>query len=221
VCDLPVTYCIIAAAAPARRMSNDVYFDGAEAIYQLLKTNWAGLDSSLYPAVALAIEKEVTFVVKNTGGSCAHRVLRSRVEYMLLVLHNIASCVRCLEILSDATFGLLYDLLKCITVDMMHGDVSEDDKSEVSDSCMTESNAAMFCGCDGALHRDSCGYLAAEDSLPPSRTRWTQMCSTTLACLLVKILQQVLVHIIFRYSVFQTITTGIFVRLHHKEQVSK
>jgi hypothetical protein len=86
---------------------------------------------------------------------------------------------------------------------------------------MTESNAAMFCGCDGALHRDSCGYLAAEDSLPPSRTRWTQMCSTTLACLLVKILQQVLVHIIFRYSVFKTNTTGMFVRLHHKEQVSK
>jgi hypothetical protein len=176
-------------------MSSDVYFEGAEAIYQLSKVNWTDLDSSLYPAVAETIEKELAFIVKNTGGSCAHQVLRSRVEYMLLVLHNIASCTRCLEILSDAAVGLLYKLLSCITVDI-DGDVSEDDKSEASDSCMAESNVAMFCSSGGVLHRESLEYFAAENSLRPSRTRWTQMCSTTLACLLVKLLQQVLAHIL-------------------------
>lgn len=151
--------------------SDDEFFEDAEYVFDLAtKNDWAAEDDELIKDRVL---KELVFVNQHIKRSTVvHRILRSRTEYLLLLVHSIIRSGRATCLLDTTAVASLHNLLQDVLT-VSRNVVEDDDESEVdrddSNHCLRE----------------------RERALPASRTQWTEMCATALACAIVKLLAQV------------------------------
>jgi hypothetical protein len=120
-----------------------------------------------------------------------HRVLRSRIEYLLLVVHKLLKYEGAVAGLGSNAFSLLFELFKVIEVRMCAGDGS-DDESGASESMFAGSNVAVLASIVNHNREHTTGGTALdpEQSLGPSRTQWIDMCLTSLSLVCTQFLRQ-------------------------------
>lgn len=176
-------------------MSADAYYSGAKTFYYLAGNHYAIKELSETSLLEVTIVTEagilLNFIQDISPNDILPSVLCSRIEYFLMVIHNVLqNRLNPGNQITETVFELWREIKN-----RSFNAYDNDDTSLSNNSIATCSNTNI----NDTLNTSCSADIAADMCMAPSRTNWTDMCITSLSVALVQLLKQVCITFLYNY----------------------